>query len=108
MNWENQKPALDDACEMYQLFDMLGKKWMLFILILIGDGSHSFNAISKRLPKMNPKMLSDRLDTLIEKGYIQRKVTQDKPLKISYELTTIGQELSEKIFDIGKWILARK
>lgn len=57
----------DDNCPAYQLFDLLGKKWMFYILICIDQNINSFSGISKRLPKINSKMLSERIDLLIER-----------------------------------------
>jgi len=52
---------------MFQLFELLGKKWVFFILILIWQGNSSFNEILNKTPGLNPKILSERLDLLTEK-----------------------------------------
>ena len=41
----------------------------------------------KRLAKINSKVLSDRLDDLVERGFIIREVSLVKPLKVNYKLT---------------------
>jgi DNA-binding HxlR family transcriptional regulator len=58
--------TFDERCPMYQLFDLLGKKWIFFILILIKQDCSTFNVILKKIPKLNPKILSERLDLLVE------------------------------------------
>lgn len=84
---KNDIQPWDEYCPAYRLLDMLGKKWMFFVLICIYEGYNSFSLISKRIPSINSKMLTERLDFLVEKEIITRNVSQTKPLKISYALT---------------------
>lgn len=60
---------------------------MLYIILTIKQDINSFSLIMKRLPKLNSKILSERIDTLMEKGIITRDVSQSKPLRITYHLT---------------------
>lgn len=105
---KNEVMPWDNWCPIYKLFDTLGKKWTIFILFCIENNINTFNAIMKRLPQINSKVLSDRLDLLIEKWLITREVTTNKPLKITYKLTDYWRELSIKLQDIWDWQLARK
>ena len=77
----------DDKCPVYQLFELFGKKWSLHIIVCISQNINAFSTIMKRLPKINSKVLSERIDLLIEMNYITRNVSQTKPLKITYSLT---------------------
>lgn len=104
---KNEVSEWTDNCPVYRLFDMLGKKWTIFILILVKNGCSNFSSLQKKLPQINSKILSERLDFLIDKKYIQRNVTTEKPLKITYTVTQNGLELAEKIEEIGKWIQSK-
>lgn len=95
----------DDNCPVYQLFDVLGKKWTIYIVFLVGQNISSFSGIMKKLPKINSKVLSDRLDDLGENGFICREVSSAKPLKITYTLTKKGKELQERLDGISDWML---
>lgn len=87
----------DDRCPVYQLFDLLGKKWTFFILSCISQNINSFSGIMKRLPKINSKVLSERIDLLIEKGLIIREVSNNKPLRINYSLSEKWKLLEAKL-----------
>lgn len=56
----------DEKNSTYVTFDLLGKKWTIFILYLLCHRVLTFGAIQRFLPKMNAKLLSDRLDSLIK------------------------------------------
>lgn len=85
--------SMDDLCPINNLFSILGKKWMLYIVIFLSKNSGNFNLLMKKIPWINSKILSDRLDLLINEGYVLRHVTGKKPLKITYNLTEKWKEL---------------
>ena len=93
----------DNDCPMYHLLDILWKKWMLFVIIILYENVQTFNSLSKKLIKINSKVLSERLDVLVWEGYVKRKVTEVKPLKITYELSDEWKELASRIIEIGLW-----
>lgn len=93
----------DKSCSLFNLFDILWKKWTIFILILLYQKIDNFSWIIRKLPKLNWKVLSDRLDLLIENWFVRRNVTNDKPLKINYYLTQDWLNLTEKLINIWNW-----
>jgi DNA-binding HxlR family transcriptional regulator len=44
------------------------------------------------------------LDLLVEEWWIERHVTNEKPLKITYTPTKVWIELSQKLEDLWAWI----
>lgn len=100
----SQPPKRDDTCELYQLFDVLGKKRVIFILSIIKNGATSFNQINSSLSLMSGKILSDRLKILQDKGLIQKTVTNSTPVQISYHLTDLGENIAQHIQAMGSLI----
>jgi DNA-binding HxlR family transcriptional regulator len=94
-----------DSCHLYQFFEIFWKKRMMHIFQCIATWYNSFSWISKRLPKINPKILSERLDTLIEYDLIIRNVSQWKPLRINYELSEKWKSLHEQFQKLNLWVL---
>lgn len=92
-------------CPIYQFFELFGKKWTLHIFQSIGDGYYSFSSLMTRLPALNSKVLSERLDTLIEQELIVRTVSQSKPLKITYTHSEKGQLIYYELQKLNRWIL---
>ena len=65
--------ARSSECPIYQLFEILGKKRTLHILQTLSEGISSFSGIMRRLPQINSKVLTERLDLLLEKTWLSEK-----------------------------------
>ena len=72
-------------------FTLLSQKWTLEILYtLFLKTTFGFSGLKKTLG-VNSRTLSDKLKSLKEHGYIERKVEAGPPLKVKYSLTTKGK-----------------
>ncbi len=72
-------------------FTLLSQKWTLEILYtLFLKTTFGFSGLKKTL-SVNSRTLSDKLKSLKEHGYIERKVESGPPLKVKYSLTTKGK-----------------
>lgn len=66
-NFKNMVRTPQCHCpHMQKFFSVIGKKWALFILQSINHGSHSFTEIRKDIGDANTKILTDRLNELVE------------------------------------------
>lgn len=70
-----------------ELFELLGKKWVIFIMKAIDEGSHTYGAIREAIGSANTTIVSQRLDELGEQGIVERKLISEKPIQIRYMLT---------------------
>ena len=91
--WNNQ-------CETYVLFDILGKKWTIFIIFLIQKEYHSFNAMLKVLTKLNSKVLAERLKQLEEINLIEIK-KDEKNGRSTYFLTPKWESVAKHIAELS-------
>jgi DNA-binding HxlR family transcriptional regulator len=87
--------SLEDLKENIQSleenFGMLSQKWNLEILYtLFLKSTISFSQMKKTLG-VNPRTLSDKLKTLKQRGYIERTVKTEPPLRVEYTLTARGR-----------------
>jgi DNA-binding HxlR family transcriptional regulator len=72
-------------------FTLLSQKWTLEVLYtLFLKPTFGFSGLKKTLG-VNSRTLSDKLKSLKEHGYIERKVEAGPPLKVKYSLTTKGK-----------------
>lgn len=79
------------------LFNLLGKKWVIFIMQAVDQGSSTFTEIRKNIGDANTKILTDRLADLIELKIIKKSETGE------YILSHLGKELSQKLIELGYW-----
>ena len=83
-------------CRNSAPLDILGRKWSLLILWLLGKyGKLRYNDISKKLDGVNPNTLSIRLDELEDSGLIIRQRFSEIPPRVEYSLTETGRELNK-------------
>lgn len=87
-------------CETYALFDILWKKWSVFIIFVLRHWHNTFNWILKILTKMNSKVLSERLKQLEKIWIITTKKDINNGRNI-YHLTTKWLKISEHIVKMG-------
>ena len=80
--------ALIDS-EFYELCNIMGKKWVLLILIAIYTDTHTFSGIMQSIPNINTSILTKRLNELKNKWYIM------KTSKSEYHLSKKWKELIE-------------
>ncbi len=92
-------------CPVFHSADLIGKKWTVVLMQEIRlNGDKGFNAISRRMGKISPKLLSQRLKDLEDAGVIKKETSDGKaPLRTSYRLTKKGEELNRIIADLKKW-----
>lgn len=89
--------------EFYELCNMMGKKWILLILISIYANVHTFSGMMKSIPNINTSILTKRLKELVDKDYII------KSPKAEYHLNTKWKNLidwlksfKERTIETGK------
>lgn len=48
-----------------RLFNLIGKKWVIFIMQAVDEGHHTFTKIRENIGDANTKILTDRLGELV-------------------------------------------
>lgn len=93
----NLCPKFEDA------FELLGKKWTGLIIRTLLNGKKRFSDISAAIPNMSARMLTERFKELEIHEIVIRTVYPETPVRIEYELTEKGKELSPVMDEIQKW-----
>lgn len=84
-------------------FELLGKRWTGLIIRVLLDGPKRFKDISQLIPNMSDKMLTERFKELEAEGIIVRRVYNEIPVRIEYELTEKGKALEAMMIECQKW-----
>lgn len=92
---EHQELSLEDLKMVIrgleESFTLLSQKWNLEILYtLFLKSTVGFSGL-KHILGVNSRTLSDKLKSLNQHGYIERKVEAGPPLRVGYFLTTKGK-----------------
>jgi len=83
------------VCRHYRVAaDMLGKRWTPQILRGLLSGVTRYTDLKAGVAPISDALLSDRLKELELLGIVRREVTPSTPVRISYGLTTKGEDLA--------------
>ena len=88
-----------NSSEFYEVCSIMGKKWVLLILISIYTDIHTFSGIMKSIPKINTGILTKRLRELADKWYIT------KSSKSEYHLSKRWREIIEWLESLKQWAI---
>ena len=93
----------DGCCPFQEAIDLLSKRHALTVVWLLQARSpRRFNEI-KRALDVNPVSLTQRLTELEQAGVLQRKVYNETPPRVEYNLTQKGKDLLPLMDALGKW-----
>lgn len=86
------------------LMAVLGKKWALFIVAVLGnDSTTRFNDLLRRLKGISPRTLTDRLKELSTVGLVTRTLYPEVPLRVEYTLTEGGRRMRKALIPFLQW-----
>lgn len=95
-----------EACPIRNIISRFSGKWSILILTLLSEHKViRFNQISKAIPDISPKVLSETLRNLETDGLIHRKLYAEIPPRVEYSLTELGQSLLPHLNGLIGWAL---
>lgn len=90
-------------CPLKGVIDVIGKKWALLVINVIGNhGSLRNKEIMQEL-KISPRTLSDTLKDLEKLQLIKKESFNEIPPRVQYSLTQKGKQLREAIIPLLEW-----
>ena len=93
-----------ESCPIRNIVSRFSGKWsMLVLCILAENGTTRFNALSKAIPDISPKVLSETLKNLEKDHLIRRDVFAEIPPRVEYSLTDLGKSLMPHIENLLIW-----
>lgn len=99
-----KKPAPAAVCpRFHEAIELIGRRWTGAILRVLQDGPARFGAIQERVPDLSDRLLSERLKELEEAGIVDRAVSDERPVGVTYRLTKKGEALEPVLAAIGAW-----
>ncbi len=87
-------------CPVAKAMELLDERWTMLVVRELLEGSRSFTALRRGVPRMSPALLSARLQTLARTGVIDRHQERNR---VTYTLTAAGRELAPIVEAIGRW-----
>jgi DNA-binding HxlR family transcriptional regulator len=91
------------SCPAETAISLLGSKWKLLILRELFKGMRRFGELSRSVPGISQKMLTQQLRQMEEDGLVSRKIYPEVPPRVEYSLTDIALSLKPVLDAIHKW-----
>ena len=97
-----------EECPVATTLSYVGGKWKPIILFELRGGPLRTGELTRRIPQVSAKMLTQQLRQLERDGVVQRRIHQQGPPKVEYSLTPLGQSLRPVMNALASWGKARQ
>ena len=90
---KSKAPPPPKGCPMGTCMALLGGAWTTNVVWQLSGGPRRFGELIKDIRGISPKVLTERLRLLEDKGVVTRDVVPSSPPSVEYALTELGMEL---------------
>ncbi|WP_152360719.1 winged helix-turn-helix transcriptional regulator [Microlunatus speluncae] len=90
------------ACSIARTLDVIGEPWSPLILRDVYVGMTRFAQLQEDLG-ISRKVLTERLNWLVDNGVLERRAYSQRPLRQEYVLTVKGTELCDLLLVMVRW-----
>lgn len=100
--WHNADPRVDAL--VHELIGAVADKWTMLLLETLDEGGEMrFTQISRAIPGISQKMLTQTLRRMERDGFVTRTVHAVVPPRVDYRLTPLGESLGEAFCGVWLW-----
>jgi DNA-binding HxlR family transcriptional regulator len=89
-------------CSIARTLDVVGEWWTLLIIRDVFNGIRRFDDLLEHLG-ISRNILTDRLNSLVDKGVLKRARYQERPARYEYRLTEKGLDLLPILLLMMRW-----
>jgi DNA-binding HxlR family transcriptional regulator len=101
---QGQGEAAGAVCPHFHCaIELIGKRWTGAIVCALTERPMRYGELGKAVPGLSDRLLSQRLRELEEEGLVERQVEAGTPVRVTYSLTVIGQELDPVLSELKSW-----
>ena len=94
----------EEWCALKSTSKILGHKWVPVITYHVHEHQEiRFSELQEEIGGITNKTLSNNLERMQEQGIIIRNVKDEKPVRITYELTDFGTKLLPLVKEMVSW-----
>jgi DNA-binding HxlR family transcriptional regulator len=97
--------APTSICPIRDVLSTASDKWSILIILFLGYSKVlRFGELKKYVSQISSKVLSERLKKLERDGYITKKIFAEVPIRVEYQLTSLGYKYLEKLIVLSEWV----
>ncbi|NQX54439.1 helix-turn-helix transcriptional regulator [Pedobacter panaciterrae] len=98
-----KKIPLTLECGLHLFMQVMNGKWKISLIWSIYNGIARPGEIHRKLSDASRRVLDTQLNQLVDHGLLLKKVYDQRPLKVEYELTELGKSLIPVIKSTARW-----
>jgi len=95
--------VFSQACPSRQALELVASKWALLVIPALAEGPVRNNELMRKIEGISQKMLTQTLKELVRNGLVLRLDRQTVPPHVEYQLSALGQSLSETLIPLDNW-----
>lgn len=100
--YEKKLPVNLD-CGLHLFLQVIQGKWKINLLWSIHSGIKRPGELQRKIPNASRRVLDNQLNQLIKHGLVRKQSFDELPLRVEYELTTLGESLMPVIRSTATW-----
>jgi DNA-binding HxlR family transcriptional regulator len=107
---KNRSTPPPERCNLTECMAVISGAWAANVIWHLREGPRRFSELRVDIPPVSPKVLSQRLRELQERGVLERRVLPTSPPSVEYSLTPLGRQLIPAltaIVEVGHQLKAR-
>lgn len=97
------RPEIDQAA-LLSMHNLVGRKWHLVLVQhLLRSAPLGFSELEERIDGISAKVLSESLSDLENRGVVQRRIVNERPIRVEYSLSQAGEALEPVVESLRSW-----
>ena len=98
-----EPPFGDDRSALEQAVARVGDRWSILVVEALLAGPQRFADLTEQVSGVAPNVLSRRLKDLEASGIVSSEPYSDRPRRLRYRLTPLGQDLAPALQALTEW-----
>jgi DNA-binding HxlR family transcriptional regulator len=99
----NQDSILQAGCSSHLVLSIIASRWTVMVLHALQQDTKRYSEITRAIPGITQKVLTDTLRKLERNGLVERIVYPVVPPKVEYKLTDLGHTLFDTTELLAQW-----
>jgi DNA-binding HxlR family transcriptional regulator len=95
--------VFNPECDSRQVLDLIADKWTALVIYDLARGGKRYSELQRDIGGISQKMLTQSLRKLETDGIVARTVYPVVPPKVRYDLTPLGETLTDPLSAICRW-----
>lgn len=93
-----------EGCGLKKVINIVGGKWKIMILCVIDNNETvRYGELNRSIAGITNTMLANSLKELEKDGLVERKMYDEMPVRVEYNLTAKAKSLIPILLELKKW-----